>query len=42
MEFWVEVCSYGCENKKAISSKCGTIGEKNVWKEFAESDRFGI
>jgi hypothetical protein len=42
MECWVEFCCYGCENMKAMSSKRGTTGEKNVFKEFTESDRFGI
>jgi len=42
MKFWVEFCCYGCENKKVMSNKCGTMGEKNVFKEFTESERFGI
>ena len=32
MEFWFEFCCYVYENKKAMSSKCDTTGEKNVFK----------
>jgi len=40
MEFWLEFCCYGCENKKTMSSKYGRIGEKNILKEFTENYRF--
>ena len=32
----------GAKTKKAMSSKCDTIVEKNVFKEFTKGERFGI